>query len=122
MVLWLRSRTVSWKAVGSIPISHSGIFQPKVGSYPERACYGPNGKTEATQSSLIHFTDAPVRVLLGRETQVLPQPTQQVLVHCCCSWAWLTPGYLQRKDSLLNYERKCGEQPCKEVSPLNGIP
>ena len=39
-----------------------GFFQPKVGSYPEWACYGPNGKTEATQSSLIRFTDAPVRV------------------------------------------------------------
>ena len=55
--------------MGSIPISHSGIFQPKVGSYPEWACYGPNGKTEATQSRFIHFTDAPVRVLLGREKE-----------------------------------------------------
>ena len=67
MVVWLGSWTVSWKAVGSIPITHSGIFQSKVGSYPEWARYGPNGKSEVTWSDLIHFTDVPVRVLLGRE-------------------------------------------------------
>ena len=71
---------MSWKTLGSIPIGHSGIFQPEVGSYPEWACYGPSGKTEATQSSLIHLTDALVRVLLGREKEVVPQPTLQVLV------------------------------------------
>ena len=65
-----------------IPISHSGILQPKVDSYPEWACYGPNGKTEATQSSLIHFTDVPVRVLLRREREreVLSRPTLHMLV------------------------------------------
>ena len=70
-------------AVGSIPINHSGIFQPKVGSYPEWACYGPNGKTEATQSNLIHFMDAPVRVQLRKERErgvALTYSTLQVLV------------------------------------------
>ena len=117
MVQWLGSRAVSWKAVGLIPISHSGIFQPKVGSYPEWACYGPNGKTEATQSSLILFTDALGRVLFRRERGGAPTYT----TGACCSRAWLTPGYHQR-DSLMNYERKRGEQPGKEVLPLNGTP
>ena len=89
--------------------------RPKVGSYSEWACYGPNGKTEATQSSLIHFTDAPMRVKLRRERGV----AQTFTAGACCSRAWLTQGYHQRRDSLMNYERKRGEQPCQEVSPQN---
>ena len=67
LVVRITDSELEGRTVGSIPISHSGIFQPKVGSYPEWACYGPNGKTAATQLSLIHFMDALVRVLLGRE-------------------------------------------------------
>ena len=53
-----------------------------------------------------------------RERGVAPTYT----AGACCSRAWLTPEYHQRKDFLMNYERKRGEQPCQEVSTLNGTP
>ena len=69
---------MSWKAVGSIPITHSGIFQPNVGSYPEWACYRPDGKTSHTVKSHPLYGCATESV--AREREVVPRPTLQVLV------------------------------------------
>nr|KAG5697552.1 hypothetical protein BaRGS_019773 [Batillaria attramentaria] len=53
-----------------IPAEASGIFPTKVGSYPERVCYGLNGEAVATQPRFTHFGH-------GEEDKVLSKLAMQ---------------------------------------------
>ena len=44
MVQWLTLRANGRETWVRIPAESGGIFRSEVGSYPERVCYGPNGK------------------------------------------------------------------------------